>query len=473
MNRLFSLLIVVFCTTFLSAQLDRSVPPKAGPAPLINIGSYNKFKLSNGLKVFVVEDHTLPFVSYSLSLEIDPILEGNAAGYVTLAGSLMQAGTKDMTKAEIDEAIDFIGADLYTYSDGIYARSLKKHSETLLKVMSDVLQNPVFPQEELDKNILQIKSSLQADKSDASAIARNVSDVLRYGKNDPYGELVSEETIENVTVEHLQNYHRTYFRPNIAYLVIVGDIKLKEAKKQAKKYFGKWEKVAVPSHSYTLPPVNEGLKIALANRKGANQSAIRIGHYIDLTPGHPDAIKAALMNQLLGGGSFNARLFQNLREDKAYTYGAYSRLNSDKRLGYFEVSTEVRTSVTDSAIYEILYEMKRMQMDTVSEEELELTKNVMIGNFSRSLENSQTIAAFALNIERFNLPSDYYRTYLEKIAAVTSEDIREMANKYLKPDNAVVVAVGDIAKIKELLKRFFPDNEVLEYDFYGNVIDDL
>jgi zinc protease len=471
MKKIVSILILSLLTGSLIAQLDRSTPPSAGPAPQINIGEYKKFKLPNGLQVFVVEDHKLPMVAYSLTLEIDPVLQGDATGFVSLAGSLMRSGTKNMSKEEIDETIDFIGATLSTSSQGMYARSLKRHSETLLKVMSDVLINPSFPQEELEKSIRQEETVIAAGKNDPSSIAANITTVLRHGNEDPYGEIVTEETLKNITVDKLHSYHQTYFRPNVAYLVIVGDITLKEAKAQAKKYFGKWKKAPVPEHRFSLSPPYEEPKVAIANRDGANQSSIYVTHSLNLTPGHPDAIKANVMNQVLGGGSFSARLFQNLREDKAYTYGAYSNLRTDKRVGNFTASASVRTSVTDSALHEMLFEINRLQKELLTEEDLELVKNMLMGSFSRSLEDPQTIARFALNIERYKLPADYYRTYLEKVAAVTPQDVKEMANKYLYPDNAIILAVGEADKIREVMKSLFTIwQSCTMYDYYGKEV---
>jgi predicted Zn-dependent peptidase len=471
MKHIFSVIILCLFVTGLFAQIDRSTPPVAGPAPKINIGEYKKFKLPNGLQVFVVENNKLPMVAYSLTLELDPILEGEAAGYVELAGSLMRSGTKNLTKAQIDEKVDFIGATLNTTAQGMYARSLKKHSATLLELMSDVLLNPTFPEEELEKSLKQMKTGIQAAKDEPEAIADNVSKVLNYGANDPYGELITEKTLDNINVTKLLGYHQTYYRPNIAYLVIVGDITLKEAKTQAKKYFGNWKQAPVPKNYFELPKTYDQPKVAISNKDGANQSTIMVTHTVNLTPGHPDAIKASVMNTVLGGGSFNARLFQNLREKKAFTYGAYSGLNPDKRIGSFSASSQVRTSVTDSALTEILYEMKRMRTEPVPSEDLDLVKNMMNGSFSRSLEDPQTIARFALNIERYKLPADYYTTYLEKLAAVTAADVQEMANKYLRPDNAVILAVGDVMQIENTMKAFSPTGEVTEYDFYGNVVE--
>jgi len=471
MKRIFSLLTFIFTVTVLSAQIDRSVAPAPGPAPKINIGKPEKFTLSNGLKVFVVENKKIPAVSYSLTLELDPILEGNAAGYVTLAGNLMKTGTTTKTKAQIDEAVDFIGATLSPHSNGIYARSLKKHSDKLLEIMSDVLLNPVFPKDELEKAVTQMKTSLQVDKDSPSAIADNVLKTLLYGQNDPYGELMTEETLDNITVDALKKYHNTYFRPNVAYLVIVGDITVAEAKKQAEKYFDKqWKKQDVPKHVYEYPKDFAAPKVVIANRDGAVQSSIYVSHTVRLTPGHPDAIKVSVMNSLLGGGSFNAKLFQNLREDKGFTYGAYSILDADKRLGSFRATAEVRTSVTDSALHEILKEMHIMRNELVSNDDIDLTKNMMTGSFSRSLEDPQTIARFALNIERYKLPADYYETYLEKLAAVTPQDVKEMSNKYLRPGQAVILAVGNVSAIREPMKVFSPAGEVTEYNFYGKEV---
>ncbi len=470
MKQLFSIIILCLFSTGLFAQIDRSTPPSAGPAPKIHIGEFKKFKLPNGLQVFVVENHKLPMVSYNLTLDLDPIFEGDAAGYTSLAGSLMRSGTETRTKAQIDDAIDFIGASLYTSSNGMYAQSLRKHSDLLLEIMSDVLLNPLFPQDELDKSLKQMNTSLQSEKDDPGTIANNVAKVLRYGIDDPYGELITEKTLEKITIEKLKNYHQTYFRPNVAYLVIVGDITLKEAQAQTKKYFEKWKQAPVPKSYYQFPVSYDHPRVAVANKDGANQSSIQVTHTINLTPGHPDAIKASVMNQILGGGSFNARLFQNLREDKAYTYGAYSSLNADKRIGNFTASSQVRTSVTDSALSEILYEMVRMRTELVPAEDLNLVKNMMNGNFSRSLEDPQTIARFALNIERYKLPADYYSTYLEKLAAVTPADVKEMANKYLQPQNAIILAVGDVAQIRESMKAFSSTGEVTQYDFYGNEV---
>ncbi|HDR52643.1 MAG TPA: insulinase family protein, partial [Mariniphaga anaerophila] len=387
MKKIFLFLFAGILLTFtLSAQLDRSQPPKPGPAPTVNIGDYNMFTLSNGLKVIVVENHKTPVISWQLSLDIDPVMENEAKGYVDMAGQLMRSGTKNRTKQEIDEEIDFIGASLNTFSTGIYASSLTRHKDKLLDLMSDVLLNPVFPEDELDKMVEQSISALAANENDANFMVDNLITSVVYGDEHPYGEVVTKASLENITRDHVANYYNTYFKPNTAYLVIVGDITTKEAKKLTKKYFKTWKKGNVPSATYPNPQAPAENTVAFANRDGAVQSVLAVSYPIEMQPGAPDAIKASVMNSVLGGGVFSGRLMQNLREDKAYTYGARSSLSSDKVVGRFTARTEVGNNVTDSALVEILYEMDRMVNEPVDSESLELVKNFMNGSFARSLE---------------------------------------------------------------------------------------
>jgi len=472
MKKLLYIFIFTFVAAFTGkAQLDRSQPPKPGQAPTINIGDYSKFTLPNGLKVIVVENHQVPVISWQLTLDIDPVMEGDAKGYVDLAGDLLRAGTKNRSKAQLDEEIDFIGASLSTYATGLYGSSLTKHREKLLSLMSDVLLNPTFPQEEMDKSLAQYLSALPIQESDANAMVDNLISSVVYGSEHPYGEVVTKESLGNITRNHVTDYYQTYFKPNTAYLVVVGDIKAKDAKKLVKKYFGKWTKGEVPRKNYNLPSSPAANKVALANREGAVQSVIAVSYPVDLKPGHPDAIKSSVMNGILGGGVFSGRLMQNLREDKAYTYGANSSLSSDRLVGRFTARTEVGTNVTDSALVEILYEMNRLVNEPVEQEALTLVKNYLNGSFARSLENPRTIANFALNIERYNLPKDYYATYLEKLASVSVEDVSAMAKKYIHPENAWILVGGNKADVAPRLARFSEANEVLFYDAYGRPVE--
>jgi len=449
-----------------TGQVDRSVPPPPGPAPVIKIAEYESFTLPNGLQVFVVENHKIPRVSYSLVFDHDPVSEGKDAGYVSMTGDLLGTATATRTKDQIDEAIDFIGASLSTSANSVYASSLKKHNEELLDVFSDVVLNARFKQDELDKLKTQYKSGLAASKDDANAISSRVTDVLVYGKDFPYGEVETDASIDNIDLDMCKNYYTNYLRPNDAFLAIVGDITLKEAKKIIPEYFSKWEKGPVPSQTFNLPKPPESTKVAIVDRPSAVQSVITVSYPVQLEIGSPDYIPAKVTNTVLGGGTY--RLFDNLREKHGYTYGSYSTLNGDKLIGKFMAFANVSNAVTDSSIYQILYEMKRLDTEKVPDKELERVKNNMSGNFALSLERPQTVASFALNTARYNLPKNYYSNYLKNLSAVTPDQVLAIAKKYILPQHSNILVVGKADEVAEMIKHFSKDNSITYYDIYGN-----
>lgn len=465
-------LVAVAISSCKSGQLDRSIVPSPAPAPTIQIGDYQLFTLENGLKVIVVENHKLPRVSYSINFDIDPILEGEKAGYVQFAGDLMSAGTTTKSKAEIDEKIDFMGARLSTSAGGIFGSCLKKHSEEYLSIMSDVLMNPTFPEEELEKLRKQTISGLASEKTDPNSISGKISSLMNYGSNHPYGEQQTEKSVESITRADLVSFYSSYVKPNVSYLVIVGDINAEQAKVQAEKYFGNWAKGNVMGMKYKTPVEPSSNVVAFVPLPGAVQSVIDITYPINLQPGTEDAIKASVLNNILGGSGFQARLMQNLREDKAYTYGAYSSISPDEVVGSFSAGASVRNEVTDSAIVQFLFEMDRLVKEPVPDTTLQAIKNIMTGSFARSLESPQTIARFAYNIEKYNLPKDYYQTYLQKLNAITPADVQEIAKKYIRPENCYITVVGN-KEIQDKLSVFEKDGEISVFNPDGSVYTDL
>ncbi|MES2628959.1 MAG: insulinase family protein [Bacteroidota bacterium] len=450
-------------------KVDRTKAPSAAPAPKVQIGNSEKFVLDNGLTVLLVENHKLPRVSFQLNVEYTPFLEGEIAGNSNIAGSLLKTGTTKRAKGQIDEEIDFIGGNISTSADGIYASSLTKHMDKLLDLTSDILLHPTFPAEELEKLRKQTMSGLKQQKESADAIAANVAKVLRYGKNHPLGEITTEETVAKVTQNSVKDFYTTYYRPNTSYLVIVGDINRAKAEEVAKKYFGEWKRGEVPSKP--LPEVKgpTGTQVVFVPKTAAVQSIINVTYPVDYKPGSPDAIKASVMNSLLGGGVFSGRLMQNLREKRAFTYGANSQLASNKYTGYFNAFASVRNDVTDSSVTEFLYEMNRMRNEPVTEAEYSRIKNYMNGSFARSLESPQTIAYFALNKELYNLSPEYYKNYLSSLSAVSIADVQDMSKKYISTDNTYVLVVGN-KEVADKLAKFDSDKEITYLDNYGNPV---
>jgi zinc protease len=449
--------------------LDRSIRPQPGPAPVIKIGTYESFELPNGLKVYVVENHKIPRLTYSLILDYDPIFEGDLAGYSDFAGQLMRTGTTTRSKDQIDEAIDNIGASLNTASDGINASCLTRHNEELLAIMSDILLNANFKAEELEKIRTQTLSGLEAEKNDPKAISARVNSVVVYGPTHPYGLSANEESVKKITLEKCNEFYHTYFKPNIAYLAIVGDISVEQARPLVEKYFSAWQKGEVPQARYMSPKAPAKTTVVMVDRPNAVQSTINVTYPVDLKPGSPDEIKVKLTNSILGGGTF--RLFNNLREKHGWTYGAYSSLQSDKLTARFNASAEVRNPVTDSSFTEILSEMGRIRTEPVPDDELNMVRNFMMGNFGRSLENPATVANFALNTARYNLPKDYYANYLTNLASLTAADVQLTAQKYIRPDNSYLIAVGKAEDLVPKLKKFAKSGDILYYDTEGNLYD--
>ncbi len=455
--------LAVTSLTGYAQNVDRSKAPQAAPAPKIQLKESQSFTLPNGLRVYVVENHKLPQIAVSIVLDGGQILENDAVGYVDMAGQMLLRGTTKRNKEQLDKEIDFIGASLFTTGTSAYAFGLSKHKDKIMDLLSDVLLNPTFPAEQLEKLKKEALSGLKASANDPNAIARNVQNAVRYGKTHPYGEVMTEENVQKISVDLVKSYHKQFFRPNIAYMAILGDITLKDAKKLVEQYFAKWEKGEVKKQQFQLPTLPPAPLVALCDKSGAVQSNVAITHVVDLQPNSQDLVKARLMNQLLGGAG--ARLYQNLREDKGYTYGAYSRLSNDEVVGAFTASASVRTGVTDSVVVEFMKELNRIRDEQVSADELRRTKAVMAGDFVRSLEEPQTIANFAINTARFNLTKDFYANYLQKIEAVTPADVQAMAQKYVQPKNSHIIVVGDAQTIAPKLAVF---GEVTEYDIYGN-----
>ena len=453
------------------AQIDRSTQPKPGPAPKINLKDPARFELKNGLKVLVVENHKLPRVRVQLSIDNPPIMEGDKAGLSALTASMMGKGSKNIPKDEFYEEVDFLGATVFIGDQSAFASSLSKYFPRILELMADAALNPNFLPEEFDKEKEKIITAIKSEEKDVSAVADRVQLALAYGKNHPFGEFMTEETVNNVTLADVEQFYRSYFVPANAYLVVIGDVEFENVKELVTKAFTPWSKAAPPSFTYSDPKDVQYTQINFVDMPNAVQSEVAVQNITDLKMKDEDYLDALLANRILGGGG-QARLFKNLREDKGYTYGSYSGIRANKYSPMrFNAYAQVRNAVTDSSVVEILKEIDKITSEPVSDEELANAKAKYAGSFVMALEKPETVAEYALNIETEDLPKDFYETYLERLDAITKEDVLQAAQKHFSTTNARVVVTGKGSDVLENLEKVTfkgKDVPVLYFDNYAN-----
>ena len=469
MRKIILIITALIFTLNINAQLDRSVMPTGGPSPKIKLDKPKEFKLKNGIKVLVVENHKLPRVNYSLRFDRKPIVEGEKAGVISLLGSMLGNGTTSISKDEFNEEVDFLGASINVGFGSGFAFTLTKNNERVLDLFSDAVINPLLTEEEFEKEKEKLIEGLKSQKKDIDAISGRVGDALSYGKNHAYGEFITEQTIDNISFQDILDYHAKYFIPNNVYIVVIGDVNYKNVKSLISEKFGAWKKGKNIDDPEPVLTENVALtEINFVDLPTATQSAIQVTNNVDLKMTDEDYFAALMANDILGGGG-EGYLFKNLREDKGYTYGAYSSLGSNRYgVSKFRAGAKVRNMVTDSAVSEIVKEISRIRLEKVDSELLKNAKAKYVGSFIRNAENPQTIAGYALNIKLNNLPDDYYESYLENINSVSEADVKKAANKHFKIANTRIVVVGKGSDVVANLEEVgFPINY---YDQYANPI---
>ena len=441
-NRIYILLAFLYVFGGLNAQIDRSQQPQPGPAPIINMQSPVEFILENGLTVLMVENHKLPRVSMSLGFDRTPIIEGEKCGVTSLLGAMLGNGTKTISKDDFNEEIDFLGASMSLRFNGGFSSSLTRYNERIMELFADAIMNSLLTEEEFIKEKERMLEGLKSQEKSVDAAAAIAGGALTYGTHHPYGEFESESSINKINFEDVQSYYANYFSPSQAYLVILGDINPDEIKVLVEKNFGAWNKNEVISEDVPEATANPSqLEINFIDMPNAVQSNISLTSHVKLEMSNPDYHAVLIANKILGGG-FNSYLNMNLREEHGYTYGARSSVGSDQYITRFRAGASVRNEVTDSAVVQTLKEVKRIQDTLVDEAALKNAKAKYVGDFVLALEQPSTIANYALNIKTNNLPADFYTTFLEKINAVTKEDVKRVANKYFNGSNARFIVVG-------------------------------
>jgi len=460
-------LTTLFAQAVVAQKLDRSQKPKPGPAPTITFADPVTYKLPNGITVLVVENHKLPKVSATYSIDAGPITEGSKAGVLNIMGGMLNEGTTTKTKAQFDEAVDLLGANVNVGASGGSTSALTRYFGDAFLLMADAIRHPSFPQPSFEKLKSQAITGLKSSERSASTISGRVVNALSYGANNPMGEFTTEKSISGLTLADVKAAYSKYITPSRGYLTFVGDIKPEAAKALALKAFGNWK-----GNTLTLPVVPKAVnpaktEIDIVDLPTAVQSDITVTNLIDLPMSSPDYHAVLLANQLLGGGS-DAKLFRNLREKHGFTYGAYSNAGSGRFQAKFSANAAVRNEKVDSAVVEFLKEINSMRTEKVSAEDLQNAKNLYNGAFALGMENPARTAAYASNILINNLPKDFYRTFLQKINAVTPDDILRVSKKYFGHDNARVVVVGKQETILPGLSKL--GHPVKLYDSYANAV---
>jgi predicted Zn-dependent peptidase len=461
------IITALFVQAAIAQKLDRSKRPTPGPAPVITIADPVIYKLPNGITVLVVENHKLPKVSATFSIDAGPITEGSKAGVISILGGMLNEGTTTKTKVQFDEAVDQLGANVNVSASGGSSSALTRYFDSAFLLMSDALRNPSFPQSSFEKLKSQAITGLKSSERSAKAISGRVVSALSYGANHPSGEFATEQSINALTLADVKAAYQKYVTPSRGYLTFIGDIKPEKARELALKAFGDWKgtRLTLP----VLPQVNNPAKteIDIVDVPNAVQSEITVTNLITLPLSSPDYHAVLLANELLGGGA-DAKLFKNLREKHGFTYGAYSSIGAGRFQNRFTANAAVRNEKVDSAVVEILKEIEVMRTQKVTAEDLQNTKNLYNGTFALGLENPARIASFASNILINGLPKDFYRNYLQKINAVTPDDILRVSKKYFNHANTRIVIVGKQEVVLPALNKL--GYTVKTYDIYAKPV---
>jgi zinc protease len=464
-------------TTSPVAQTTKGAVLK-GKAPVnkkllkVNLPKAQEATLSNGLRVIVLESHKVPTFNMQMV-----VLSGGLSdstdyhGLASFTAGLLRDGTSKRSSKDIAEQIDALGgtiasgSGLSSLTSTVTTSGLLENLDQTLDIFADVVRNPTFPAGEVEKYKSRTLAQLQFQRSSPQFLAQEQFSRAIYGEHPAAFITPPVSSIKRLSSKDLANFHSTYYRPNNAILAIVGDVTLKEMLPKIEKAFGDWQKADVPATTIPSAPSQAASRIFLIDRPGSVQTVLQLGT-LGIERTNPNYFSLLLADRILGGGPA-ARLFMNLREDKGYTYGAYSNFGGSKFRGTWISSSEVRTDVTEGAMKEFMYELKRLRDEKVSADELENAKRAIVGNFALSLEQPQSLLQNIITQKIYDLPADYWDTYPQKVAAVTADDIQKVAQQYIDLDHMQIVAVGDAAKTRTILAKY---GTVEVYDAEGKPV---
>lgn len=449
MKTTLSLIILIIISLSLYSQKIFSAEKRIIPAKKV-------YNLSNGLKLIIVEWHSLPMVHLSLMIKAGSILDPqDKAGLADATAYLLTQGTKTKKALEIAEEIDFIGAKLSSRSeeDASYLELtiLKKHLDKGLHIFQDILLNPSFPQEEIDRWKKRTIATLAQEKAEPAVIATKKFKNFIFSSY-AYGNIISENSINKITQADIVNFYEKYYRPNNSVLVIVGDVNYNNMQKEIKKSLNKWQKAPIPAFNFSEPPKISGINIQLLNKEDLNQAQVRFG-YITAKRNNPDYFPIILLNYILGGGGFSSRLMKEIRSNKGYTYGISSSFDMFKYSGLFTIRTFTKNETVPEIISEIINQLNLLKEKGITDEELNHAKSYFKGSFARKFERPEKIADQILEVELYNLGDNYLDNYKTQIDAVTAEQIKNVINKYITPESAGIFIFGKAKDYADEIKK--------------------
>lgn len=453
------------CTLNMSQQ--QTFPGQLPPPPLqprpISIPTPREIVLSNGLSLVVVEDERLPLVSYRLAFRIGGAFDPpTLPGLTDLLAGLLPEGTASKTSREIADEVARMGASLSAGANSDYtivaASALSQFNDPILDLMAEIVLEPSFPEHEVELAKQNTKESLRQQRAQPSFLASEMVSRVMFGDH-PYSVVApTPESIDRSSREEFVNFHRSKLVPNNAVFIIVGDVRHDEILSRVESLFSTWKKGDELVANFPAPPVRSKRTAYLVDRPGSAQSNIVIANS-GITRTSPDYFPMMLMHTVLGATA-SSRLFMNLREEKGYTYGAYSSLDARRGAGTFRATAEVRTQVTGDSLKEFFYELERIRSTPVSEKEIADAKSYLTGIFPIRLETQEGLTDQLVQIKMLNLPNDYLEKYRDRVQAVTIDEIQRVAAKYVRPDEAALIVVGDGASVVEQIKPYCEDIEI-------------
>ncbi len=418
--------------------------------------------LSNGLTVLIMENHRLPLVSLQFNISgAGAIFEpANSPGLASITAQMLREGTKGRTSVQIAEQSDLLGASISASASFgssatlINASGLSDNFDQWFAIANDILLNPTFPADELNRLKQRLKAQLRQQRADPNFLSRETFNRAVYGSHPASVVAATNESIDAMTPAMLSQWQQAKYAPQNTILGITGDVKAAELVPKLEKLLAGWKKTDLKEVLPSNPKAAASKRVFLVDRPNSVQTTVAMGN-IAIDRRDPDYVGLTVTNQILGGGPA-ARLFLNLREEKGYTYGVYSSFTALKYPGPWRVGGDVRTEVTAGAMTEFYREFQRIRDERVPASELEEAKRALVASFALSLEKPDELLGYAIVRKIYGFPADYWDTYPAKIMAITADDVQRISRKYLNPDNLQVVAVGDVSKIKSVMEKYGP-----------------